>query len=285
MATSVQNSENVLQALLNNPTQLQRLLATFAAQQNMPLSTPPESSSSAFNPYSSPTYQSFSQPASTQIDSNPLFRTNDNNSLPLALTFQPSNDLPSFAPGADTSSQLQKAHRDAETISADVESLQASIDTLLENLGLDPESVKELGESHHIEDPILPSTTNGTNSPKLDPVVKYQPPHQEFDIDKFLSEWDHRQANLDESGQPQPLSIIDGQGLDLTDPSDHLEMDTLINNATTQPNISSLTAATSIAGNNTVEESSNPKRGRKRKSQVMEGSDDYAVRKGLSERK
>ena len=286
------NPGDVLQALFNNPSQLQRLLSTFAVQQNMPL---PSSSDtpSALNPYPSSVYPTFSQPTNGSIDVNPLLKPDEGNSQPLALTFQGNNDA-SLAPLIDTASQLQRSHRNAESINADVESLQADIDTLLENLGLDPETVRELHEQNVVEDPVVPIIQNDQVSGI--PEIKDQTQPPEFDIDKFLTQWVNRQGNGDSSGldsqQTQPLPTDDGhvysnpQAIPLNDSSGY--PDTL-NETIAQSGIpfQGTGAPKSIIPNSTLDGDSNPKRGRKRKSQVMEGNDDDMItgRRGVSDRK
>lgn len=126
-----------------------------------------------------------------------------------ALTIDPSL--------AQNTERLHKVYQDASQIDADVDALQYSINSLIENLGLDPNAIMPLDEAgNSVPNPIAPPinevgsgsglpppTTNGvlhslalnddTDTPSSDPASV------DFDFDAFFNELSSRQPALDGS--------------------------------------------------------------------------------------
>lgn len=192
---SSNNQDAVLQAILNSPQQLQKLMGVLNLQQGFPSGPALDmshiqpsnmmssmGSSLSQGPLFSPTPppSNFSEPSHDSSSYLPLLRNEDN---------------ANFGPLLDNTTRFQTAYKDASDINADVDSLQSSIDALIENLGLNPSNLDNprLGNdiSHPDEDPILNRETSSN--------TVFQDPHDphltqggsaipDFDVDAFLRE-------------------------------------------------------------------------------------------------
>lgn len=230
-----------LQQLLSSPTQFQRIL--HALQQNYPIAPPsdpiiPSASIQTTEPMTN--MQPPNPAASQQItpyDPNAYDFSRFRTDLPEGQGFDavanpavsslhllgPEDDGVALEPLVQSAEQLHKTYQDAQEIAADVDALQYSINTLIENLGLDPNALVIPTSDH--EDPVQPSTnsdllphrpavpsvfdsTNEMNPtltsippstsipvsvPTTDPIPM-DPASTDFDFDAFLNELDNRNA-------------------------------------------------------------------------------------------
>lgn len=83
-------------------------------------------------------------------------------SLPLLnMSIQDGDEVPSMEPLLDNASRLQKTYRDAAEIEADMDVLQSSINSLISNLGMDPNAI--MPASHDPDD-----LAHGSAAPAMD---------------------------------------------------------------------------------------------------------------------
>lgn len=130
-----------------------------------------------------------------------------------------------FEPLLSNTSQLQKAYRGSTDISAEVDAMQASLDSLIQNLGLDPTEIANMHEGfeHTDVDPVqsysqsditsVPTVTEQTIQPPLvpaadpmssslnsalpaDPSSQMSSVLPDFDFNAFINEY-NRQQNAD----------------------------------------------------------------------------------------
>ncbi|RPD66517.1 hypothetical protein L227DRAFT_147093 [Lentinus tigrinus ALCF2SS1-6] len=149
-----------IQHMMSSPGQFQRLMQAFANQQsiaNLPGNLPTDpnlsnthaSAIAAYEPNANDYSRWFTPSApstSSATMSQPLLapaHSDENNPLQLLL---------------DESNRLQKSYRDATEIDADMDMLQSSINSLIQNLGIDPTS---LAQPH--EEPVPPMASNPPN--------------------------------------------------------------------------------------------------------------------------
>lgn len=172
LTAASQNAQNqkVLQAIMNSPTQLQQLLNMLNLQQTLPTPTPFDLNTQPDipNPYFSNQPQQVQQPPPSgpllSMPNNPHpFVNPDAQTMSLLHNDDATNF--NFEPFLANEAQLQKSYKDASDISAEVDAMQASLDSLIENLGLDPAeiaaSVHESGEHAALEgNPVLSSVLN-----------------------------------------------------------------------------------------------------------------------------
>nr|VWP00202.1 Elongator complex protein 3 (EC [Ganoderma boninense] len=153
-----------IQHMMSSPGQLQRLMQAFVAQQPIaglhPENVAPHTSASAVQAYD-PTQQDFSRwfnvpnspiPSAPSPAAPPILaplHTDDHSQLQLLL---------------DDQQRLQKSYRDAAEIDADMDMLQTSINSLIQNLGIDPTSIA----AHPPEEPVSPTSPTSPSHPGAD---------------------------------------------------------------------------------------------------------------------
>jgi hypothetical protein len=186
--------QNAFTSLLNNPTQLQRVLA--ALQSQMPVSMPPDPGSEntqiSREGVSPPPLFNYRPPIDGQLSPGSTLSLLSAASHP---TLSSGDDSTALNALAQSSSQLQKSYKDAAEVEADVNTLQGHIDSLIESLGLDPTMTAALrGEQqhqqqtqqHHTDDEIVASTAATTGQTLQPPRLSEASP--DFDFDAFLSQ-------------------------------------------------------------------------------------------------
>ncbi|KAM5532325.1 hypothetical protein V8D89_014004 [Ganoderma adspersum] len=153
-----------IQHIMSSPSQLQRLMQAFASQQPIPSLHPdnvaPHTGASAVQAYD-PSQQDFSRwlnvpsspiPSASSPAAPPILaplHTDDHSQLQLLL---------------DDQQRLQKSYRDASEIDADMDMLQSSINSLIQNLGIDPTSITV--PPH--EEPVSPTSPTSPSHPGAD---------------------------------------------------------------------------------------------------------------------
>lgn len=189
---------------MNNPAQLQRVFA--ALQMQMPMTIPPEpdgnsgvlstGNNNGNTSMTSPGIPEFvPTPDSQLFDSGPTLSLLDGPSS-MVLSY-PIDDAASFNALGQAPQQPQKSYRDTADVEADVNMLQGHIDSLIESLGLDPdtraalrgESIDEIVASnqnqnqnnhghhvHHVNNPTLSTT-----------AAPFSDANPDFDFDSFLT--------------------------------------------------------------------------------------------------
>ncbi|EPS96842.1 hypothetical protein FOMPIDRAFT_1129606 [Fomitopsis schrenkii] len=122
---------------------MQRLMQALAAQPNFPIAPPldsgymPPQPTAQLMPYAPYDYNRFRPelPVATQVPPS---------TLPLLGQSIPAHDDgPSFDPLLDNAERLQKTYRDAGDIEADMDVLQSSLNSLIHDLGMDPQSLSQ----------------------------------------------------------------------------------------------------------------------------------------------
>ena len=136
----IRSQDSLLQAVLNPSAQMQRLISALSSQQNLPMAPPAELPHE--NATITPSY--INSPSAAA-----------NNSFDLSnFTYQPQADTSFFADNpfltlnhgdeynqnwntllGDTN-QLQKQYRDVKEVSADVDTMQASLESFIQKLGI-----------------------------------------------------------------------------------------------------------------------------------------------------
>ncbi|KDQ61293.1 hypothetical protein JAAARDRAFT_67635 [Jaapia argillacea MUCL 33604] len=228
-SNGLQSQDSVMNAafqqMLNSPSQMQRLLQAFANQNAFPFQTPSPDPQHVAPHYPPPHYDpspshSFglrpeNTPTSTQQpQTQPLQLYSPTKSLSTTL----GGELPNLQPLGETSDRLAKTYQDAAEIDADVDALQHSIYTLIENLGLDPNLIQTQNQesvNHHLPShpPTAPSTSMSNPNqpvepPHPDPTAGLSMPNsfieshadpaaQDFDFDAFLTEFSHHEGGED----------------------------------------------------------------------------------------
>lgn len=260
-----------LQQLLSSPASFQRILQ--ALQQNYPMAAPsdPTIPSACIQPADfnvHPSGQPALQHQMTPYDPNAYdfsrFRTDlpsgsgqvTNPTASSLHLLGPEDDGPSLEPLMQNAQQLHKTYQDAHEIDADVDALHTSINSLIENLGLDPTTMADhedpilqassTNPDISIRDPAFGSTSNGLNSsassiptfhqpsssnhtssvPSVglgvgvgDGIMSSDPAAADFDFEAFLNTLDAGNPTGDmQSYSPRfdPVGSMDGMGGETT---------------------------------------------------------------------
>ncbi|GJJ12051.1 hypothetical protein Clacol_006292 [Clathrus columnatus] len=183
---------NALTSLLNNPSQLQRVLAAFQPQMHMTLPQDPVgkqddvnvtlNNSSHRNELSSPILPDFRLIPDGQFNPSPGLSLLDP-STNLGILHYPSDDA-SFNALTQGGQQLQKNYKDTKEVEAEVNLLQGHIDSLIESLGLDP-STSAVLRGDHVDD-IVGTSSNDAMLPSTSSQLSDANP--DFDFDSFLTQ-------------------------------------------------------------------------------------------------
>lgn len=127
-----------IQQVLSNPVQMQRLMQALSTQQNHPLAAPSDppsygaQQSAQITPYNA-AYNDYNR-----------YRSDlsvPNAPLPLLSTTSSGDDVMPFEPLLDNASRLEASYRDAMDIEADMDVLQTSLNSLINDLGIDPQTL------------------------------------------------------------------------------------------------------------------------------------------------
>ena len=167
------------QQLLQSPGQVQRLLQLLSSSStngSAPIPTPITGTAQPGS-WMPPASLDFPQLAQLALYDNIIGGTSTN-----ALTFDSKDTLvPSETQLADDQARLARSYHDASEIDADVDALQANINALIENMGLDPAA-------------LTSTSTNSTHTPV--PSSGGMPPAQpaaDFDFEAFLTSFANAQ--------------------------------------------------------------------------------------------
>jgi len=209
MLTSTSQQQNakqeaVLQSILNSPGQLQKLINMMQSQQGMQIPPVPTSTSDNDDPFAS----FDSNVGFGQRPISPFSLSADvHHPDPQTLSLLKQDDAPDFEPLLENTAQLQKSYKDAASISADVDAMQASIDSLIHDLGLDPNQITTFDATHDHDDPVLSSTGQVPTAYPIPVGVQPSGPSStteiptalpnaipDFDIEAFLRELSRQQA-------------------------------------------------------------------------------------------
>ena len=257
------NQEALLQAIMNSPGQLQRLISilNLQNQQNVPAPPPLDLNSTA--PVQEPsTYYNTTQPPSQMqppITSHVASSSSLANAMgPDANTLsllQPDESVTvpfDFGPLMSNDAQFQKTYKDATDISAEVDAMQANLDSLIQNLGLDPSQIASIREAGAVADsePIFTSaddnltpiatpdsTSTDATAPESDPPVttmhtdngmkmdnntQFTGNIPDFDINAFINEFNRQQQEQQQHGPQQGAADHNMTDAGLGDFSDFL---------------------------------------------------------------
>ena len=175
------------QQLLQSPGQMQRLLQLLSSSStngSAPISTPITGTAQSGS-WTPPASLDFPQLAQFALYDNTIGGASTN-----ALTFDSKDTVgPSTTHLADDQAHLARSYHDASEIDADVDVLQANINALIENMGLDPAVLTH-------------TSTASTHSPPV-PSSGGMPPAQtaaDFDFEAFLTAFANVQEG--EGGAP-----------------------------------------------------------------------------------
>ncbi|KAF8498344.1 hypothetical protein JB92DRAFT_2984747 [Gautieria morchelliformis] len=196
-----QMMQNAFTSLLDNPSQLQRVLA--ALQSQMPVSMPPDPgpdntrlSREAMSP---PPSYNFRPPPDGQLSPGSTLSLLSAVPNMGGLSLSSGDDPTALNALAQGSNQLQKSYKDAAEVEADVNTLQGHIDSLIQSLNLEPSMAAALrGEQHQQQqqhqqhqqaentDDEIVSSTAATGLPVPPPRLTDE--SHDFDFDAYLSQ-------------------------------------------------------------------------------------------------
>ncbi|KAH9901430.1 hypothetical protein C8Q73DRAFT_245023 [Cubamyces lactineus] len=140
-----------IQHMMQSPGQFQRMVQAFANQQPAYSGLSPAGGHggnnmvSSYDPASPDYGRWFSQPVASS------------SSAPMSQSLVAPSDDTSIQMLMEDSSRMQRTYRDANEIDADIDMLQTSIDSLIQNLGIDPGSLAQHPDNH------AHPTVNGMN--------------------------------------------------------------------------------------------------------------------------
>ncbi|TDL27335.1 hypothetical protein BD410DRAFT_782426 [Rickenella mellea] len=267
--TSSASQDAVLQAILNSPGQLQRLLNALTSQPNYPI-PPPSDLPTDLEPAPSnhqeplfPMYD-FDYSYPTFNPGSGISQLDGTDPQSLALLSPRDEEGVQLGPLLENSTQrLRKTHNDADRISAEVETVEDHIKELIANMGLD--SVADL----HIPEHGQP--LNDESMKAFDSALPSDP---EFDIDTFINQLNYQSkdanSNLD---FPPPLdNTFHSSDAPISKPPDST-MTAFLDEVASQSDASSPSATRMSLDDQAVDLTTVP-RGQKRKSDVVEVTDD-----------
>jgi len=173
---------------------------------------------SPFNLNADPEYPAPQQPPAPPPNQSPLqhvstgFSTNTAAADPNALSLLTNDDVATYEPLLDNTADLQKTYRDAADITAEVDAMQASLDSLIQNLGLDPNVISNFQTNNNANmdrlqlqpemEPVL--SHSDTSAPLSAPATHAEQGGQEqsgqfsmpdFDLEAFLTELNRRSGD------------------------------------------------------------------------------------------
>ncbi|KAF8577260.1 hypothetical protein K439DRAFT_567112 [Ramaria rubella] len=214
---SDQPVQNAFTSLLNNPAQLQRILA--ALQSQLPVSIPsdsgPDGAHISRETVPSPPPFNLRQPSDGQLSPGSTLSLLSAATNMGALSLPTGDDPATLNELAQSSHQLQKSYKEAADVEEDVNTLQGHIDSLIESLGLDPSAAAILRgegqqEHQHADDEIVSSTAPHLNTLPLSDA------NPDFDFDAFLSQDFDPNAGLNgfNPGTPAFDAVTQRNGVD-----------------------------------------------------------------------
>lgn len=204
--------EDVLQAILNSPGQLQRFMQLLSSQQ-APMPPPLDLNAPAPQPdgITNPDRQSATlqgqipSTAPLAIQNGFNFPTVDPGALSL---LQPEEMAPmSFEPLVSNENQLDGTYKDADAIAQDIDDIQTSLDSLINNLGFDPDQTGHIPEldaqdngdgsytamqpdnfTQHSLSTMPSGYTTASQPPLTDSTLNTDSGLPEFDFNAFINE-------------------------------------------------------------------------------------------------
>lgn len=190
---SDQMVQNVFTTLMNNPSQLQRVLAALQSPIPMAMDTGPDKTHVSREAVTSPPLYNFRPPADGLLSPGSTLSLLSAASNAGNLSLPPGDDPVALNALAQSSNQLQKSYKDAAEVEADVNVLQGHIDSLIESLGLDSNMTAVLrGEQQrqqqqqHTDDEIVSSTEATGHAIPAPRLTDVNPDFVDFDA--FLSQ-------------------------------------------------------------------------------------------------
>ncbi|KAF8522180.1 hypothetical protein BU17DRAFT_45337 [Hysterangium stoloniferum] len=185
------NVQSAFSTIINNPAQLQRVIA--ALQSQLPMSLPPDLGPEPSNlPHDgldlsippAPDMSSFCPPPDGQLSpGSTLSLLSMASGLPGPPTVAPGDDTTALNALAHSSNQLRKSYKDAADVEADVNTVESHIDSLMKSLGLDPNMNAVLrGEQ---DEEIVNSSGEQPQPPNLSDLPEAT---QDFDFESFLTQ-------------------------------------------------------------------------------------------------
>ncbi|TFY57090.1 hypothetical protein EVJ58_g7235 [Rhodofomes roseus] len=234
--------QTAIQQVLNNPQQMQRLMQALATQQGYPVGppdanfAPPQQSSAQLTPYTPAPYDynryRTELPVATPIPPS---------TLPLLSQSIPAHDDgPSLEPLLDDATRLQKSYGDAMDIEADMDVLQTSLNSLIQDLGMDPQSLLAQNQERELQvrqggvpymngvGAIHPNANGVQQNGIRANGIPHDPPH--------LNDYDHH--HHDSSSDLFLESLLNGMGptgdssVDYSDVTDRFDPATQIDGTT-----------------------------------------------------
>ena len=185
--------QNVFTTLMNNPSQLQRVLAALQSPIPMAMDTGPDKTHVSREAVTSPPLYNFRPPADGLLSPGSTLSLLSAASNAGNLSLPPGDDPVALNALAQSSNQLQKSYKDAAEVEADVNVLQGHIDSLIESLGLDSNMTAVLrGEQQrqqqqqHTDDEIVSSTEATGHAIPAPRLTDVNPDFVDFDA--FLSQ-------------------------------------------------------------------------------------------------
>ncbi|KZT09588.1 uncharacterized protein LAESUDRAFT_512017 [Laetiporus sulphureus 93-53] len=177
-ASASSHSENVWQAavqqVLSNPAQMQCLIQALAAQPSFPMAPQADPGHVVHQDgmtqlsHYNPTYADYNRLRPELPVSAPVPQS----SLPMLNTsMSGGDDASSLEPPFDNASRLQRTYRDAMEIEADMDLLQNNLQSLIHDLGMDPQALT--AQSH---DNRMGSSANGVVNGHGQPSGAYTTP-------------------------------------------------------------------------------------------------------------
>ncbi|KAH9952061.1 hypothetical protein B0H21DRAFT_11869 [Amylocystis lapponica] len=212
------NADNMLQAafqqMLSSPGQMQRLMQALALQQNYPVVPPSDPTPATYSDPSSQLapYDPFQNDYSRYRTDQPMETSDVHSSLP----FISSPDIPSLEPLLDNTNRLDTSYRDASEIEADMDVLQSSINSLIQNLGIDPQTITTGTQN---QDGLPHSTSGPPTSGIHNDLSGLSDSHDDTSSDMFLDALfkgissgggDSGMGYADITGHYDPSTQIDG---------------------------------------------------------------------------
>ncbi|KAA1469321.1 hypothetical protein DENSPDRAFT_597538 [Dentipellis sp. KUC8613] len=178
-----QSQDAVLQAafqqLMHSPSQMQRFMQALSSTQGFPQTPLPppayppplqqQQQYSQIAPYDPPEDYSSMLPPDSVASAQALLPKVD--------------DGPPLSPLMDSSARLQKSYKDSSEIDADVDALQASINSLIEGMGMDPGTLSAAQPSSQ----MLPSSSLDMSADTE--LAPEDAQAADFDLDAFLTQF------------------------------------------------------------------------------------------------
>ena len=198
--------QSAFQQLIHSPAQLQRFMQALSNASNL------QSQSLPVPPYTAAPHHSQITPYEPPLDFN-YFVPDPSASANMHALLPKADDGPLLEPLINNTAHLQKSYKDSSEIEADVDAIQASINSLMDHLGLDPSLMTATDDQQQQQQQHGHQHQQSQQQQQPSP-----PPHAEgpsamdapdFDFDAFLQQF--AQHAPDAPGADLPLDLpLDG---------------------------------------------------------------------------